>query len=103
MARILLLLLVILLLVLGATIGYFNAQPVTFDYLLGAWEVPLAGLLVAVLAIGVVLALVAAAGRILALRLELRRLRQQIRDHEIELRNLRELSLDTPSPGPDPT
>ena len=54
MARILLLLLVILLLALGATIGYFNAQPVTFDYLLGVWEVPLVGLLVAVLAIGVV-------------------------------------------------
>jgi len=97
MLRILLLVLLIAVLVLGATIGYFNAQPITFDYLFGVWQVPLAGLLVASLALGVILALLAAAGRILGLRMEIRRLRQRIRDHEIELRNLRELPLGPPS------
>jgi putative membrane protein len=97
MVRVLLLLLLVSVLVLGATIGYFNAQPVDFDYLFGVWQVPLAGLLIAAFAVGVVLALLAAASRILGLRLELRRLRQQIRDHEIELRNLRELPLGSDS------
>lgn len=106
MARILLLLLLIVVLVLGATIGYFNAQSIAFDYLFGVWQVPLAGLLIVSFALGVLLALLAAAGRIFSLRMELRRLRQRIRDHEIELRNLRELPLEsaprsatTPPPG----
>lgn len=97
MARVLLLLLLIVVLVLGATIGYFNAQSIEFDYLLGVWQVPLVGLLIAAFAVGVVLALAAAAARIVGLRIELRRLRQRIREHEIELRNLRELPLATDS------
>ncbi len=94
MTRILLLVLLVVVLVLGATVGYFNAQTVSFDYLFGLWEVPLIALLIAAFACGIVLALLAAAGRIFALRLEVRRLRSRIQDHDIELRNLRELSLD---------
>lgn len=102
MARVLLLLLLIVVLVLGATVGYFNAQPIAFDYLFGVWQVPLAGLLIAAFTVGVVLALLAALSRILGLRMELRRLRQRIREHEIELRNLRELPLTADSVGTTP-
>ena len=94
MRRVLLLLLGVAVLVLGATIGYVNAQPIAFDYLFGVWQVPLAGLLIAAFAAGVALALLAAAARILSLRMELRRLRQRIDGHEIELRNLRQLPLN---------
>lgn len=93
MTRILLMAGLILVLVLGASIGYFNAQPVTFDYLLGVWEIPLIAVLIAAFSTGVVVTLLVVAGRIISLRLEVRRLTRQIREHEIELRNLRNLPL----------
>lgn len=93
MWRILLLVLLVAVLVLGASIGYFNAQSVRFDYLFGQWDVPLIALLIADFALGVLIALLLVSGRILSLRLEVRRLRNRVRDHEIELRNLRNLPL----------
>jgi lipopolysaccharide assembly protein A len=93
MTRILLILLLVAVLVLGATVGYFNAQTVRFDFLFGAWDLPLIALLIAAFALGVLIALAVAAGRIFALRLEIRRLRQRVHNHEVELRSLRELPL----------
>lgn len=95
MIRLLSLALLLTVLVLGATIGYFNAQPVRFDFLFGAWELPLIALLITALALGVLIALAVAAMRIFALRLEIRRLRQRLHQHEIELRSLRDLPLDS--------
>ncbi|MES0873516.1 LapA family protein [Sinimarinibacterium thermocellulolyticum] len=95
MSRVLLVLLLVVVLGLGLTFGYLNGQPVAFDYLFGVWEVPLAALLIATFALGVVLALGAVAVRIIGLRIELRRQRQRIREYEIELRSLRELPLTT--------
>lgn len=97
MWRIVLMLLLVAVLVLGASIGYFNAQSVRFDYLFGEWQVPLIALLIADFALGVLIALVFASARILSLRLELRRLRSRVRDHETELRNLRNLPLAGPA------
>ncbi len=94
MWRIVLLVLLIAVLMLGASIGYFNAQSVTFNYLLGEWQIPLIALLIADFAFGVLIALAVAAARIVSLRLELRRLRGRIRDHEAELRNLRNLPMN---------
>lgn len=93
MWRIFLLLVLIAVLVLGASIGYFNAQTVSFDYLFGAWEIPLIGLLIGSFALGVLLTLLVVGSRLLGQRMELGRLRARIRDHEIELRNLRNLSV----------
>lgn len=93
MWRLLLLAVLLIVLVLGASIGYFNAQTVSFDYLFGAWELPLIALLIAAFALGVVLTLLVVGARVLSLRLELRRARGRIRDHEVELRNLRNLPL----------
>jgi lipopolysaccharide assembly protein A len=99
MTRILLILLLVAVLVLGATVGYFNAQTVRFDFLFGAWDLPLIALLIAAFTLGVLIALVVAAGRIFALRLEIRRLRQRVHNHEAELRSLRELPLGGESGG----
>ncbi|MFA5937979.1 MAG: LapA family protein [Sinimarinibacterium sp.] len=99
MTRIVLMAGLILVLVLGASIGYFNAQPVSFDYLLGVWEIPLIAVLIAAFSAGVVLTLLVVAGRILSLRLEVRRMTRQIREHEIELRNLRNLPVTAESTG----
>jgi putative membrane protein len=95
MWRIVLLILLVAVLVLGASIGYFNAQSVTFNYLLGEWQIPLIALLIADFAFGVLVALAVAATRILGLRLELRRLRGRIREHEAELRTLRGLPVSS--------
>lgn len=93
MWRIFLLLTLIVVLVLGASIGYFNAQTVSFDYLFGAWEIPLIGLLIGSFALGVLLTLLVVGSRLLGQRMELGRLRARVRDHEIELRNMRNLSV----------
>ncbi|TJY62218.1 LapA family protein [Sinimarinibacterium sp. CAU 1509] len=104
MWRIVLLVLLIAVLVLGASIGYFNAQSVTFNYLLGEWQIPLIALLIADFAFGVLIALAVAAARILSLRLEVRRLRGRIRENEAELRNLRNLPVNPePSIAAPPT
>ncbi len=99
MWRMVVLIVLVVVLVLGASIGYFNAQPVVFDYLFGRWEIPLIALLVVDFALGVLIALLVVGARVLSLRMELRRLRSRVRDHETELRNLRKLSLATETSG----
>jgi lipopolysaccharide assembly protein A len=94
MTRILLTVLLLAVLVLGATVGYFNAQTVRFDFLFGVWDLPLIALMISAFAFGVLIALLVAAARIFALRLEIRRLRQRVHNHELELRSLRDLPLD---------
>lgn len=89
--RILLLVVVLVAVVLGALIGYHNSQDVSFDYLFGETQIPLFLLLIADFMLGVLVTLAVAAGRILSLRLELRRTRARLRAHETELRNLRGL------------
>ncbi|MEQ1438175.1 lipopolysaccharide assembly protein LapA domain-containing protein [Fontimonas sp. SYSU GA230001] len=95
MSRIVLMGGLILVLVLGAAIGYFNAQPVHFDYLVGVLELPLIAVLILAFCAGVVVALLVVGARLLSLRLELRRSARQLRELEIELRNLRNLPVTT--------
>jgi uncharacterized integral membrane protein len=82
-----------LFLVLGASIGYFNAQPVTFNYLAGQLEIPLIALIIGEFVIAVALTLLICFGRILGLKNEIRRLRKQVRDADAELKALRELPI----------
>ncbi len=93
MLRILLILLLVVVLCLGASIGYFNAQPVRFNYLAGEIEIPLIALIIGEFVIAVLLTLLACFGRVFALKSEIRRLRKQLRDAEAELKNLRNLPL----------
>jgi putative membrane protein len=78
--------------VLGITIGFFNDDPVVFDYLLGRVEMPLIALLIAEFVLAVGLTLLATFVRVFGLKSEIRRLRKQLRDSEIELKNLRVLA-----------
>lgn len=91
MSRALSLIVLLLALVLGASIGYFNAQAVEFNYLIGSRQLPLIGVLMLSFALGVALSLLAVLARLLAARVELRRLRRQLREAEGELRTLRNL------------
>jgi uncharacterized membrane protein YciS (DUF1049 family) len=99
MMRALLVVVLVLLASGGAMIGYYNAQPVHFDYLAGALTWPLSALLLAAFALGALLAVAIALLRILALRLALRRSARQLKAVETELRNLRNLPLPA-APAP---
>lgn len=93
MMRALLLVVLILLAGAGAMVGYYNAQPVDFDYLAGAVSWPLSALLLAAFSLGALLAVGFALLRIFGLRLALRRSARQLQAVETELRNLRNLPL----------
>jgi putative membrane protein len=94
MLRLLLVFLLVAVFVAGAALGYFNATPVSFDYLFGQVEVRLVVLVVGAASLGALLALALCAGRLFALSAEIRRLRRRLRDAEAELRNLRNLPID---------
>lgn len=100
MMRALLVVVLVLLVVAGALLGYYNAQPVQFDYLGGSVTWPLSALLLSAAALGVVVALAVAFLRILGLRLALRRTARQLQAVETELRNLRNLPLPASAPAP---
>lgn len=91
MPRIPVLIVLLVVLCLGACIGYFNAQPVAFNYLFGSMHMPLIALIIGVFCIAVLLTLLLTAARILSLKREIRQLRRKLRDNETELRNLRNL------------
>lgn len=91
--RVLVLVVLAVFLLLGAAIGYFNAQVVEFDYLAGRLELPLIALLVAEFVFAVLLTLLICMGRMLALKAEIRTLRKRVRTTDAELKTLREIPL----------
>ena len=93
MLRLLIVLLLVLVFSLGASLGYFNAERVTFHYLVGSVEVRVAVLVAVSFVAAAMLTLLLCALRMLGLRREIRRLRKQVRDAETELKNLRNLPL----------
>ena len=93
MLRILVIAALILFLVLGASIGYFNAQEVEFDYLAGTVKLPLIALVIGEFVLAVLLTLLICLGRMLSLKTEIRRLRKQVRGSESELKSLRDLPI----------
>lgn len=90
------LLLLLVVLCFGAAMSYYNWNSVPFNYLAGQTEVPLIALLIAVFVLGVLLALLLCAGRIVGLRAEQLRLRRQLSNAQAELKNLRNLPLQGP-------
>lgn len=93
MLRILVIAALIVVLVLGASIGYFNAQEIQFDYLAGTLSMPLIALVIGEFVIAVLLTLMICFGRMLQLKNEIRRLRKQVQAAENELKTLRELPI----------
>lgn len=93
MLRILVIAALVVVLVLGASIGYFNAQEIQFDYLAGTLSMPLIALVIGEFVIAVLLTLMICFGRMLQLKNEIRRLRKQVQAVENELKTLRELPI----------
>jgi uncharacterized integral membrane protein len=93
MLRIFLLMLLVMIFAFGIVIGFYNAQPVTFNYLFGITQLPLIALIAGEFIVAVVLTLLVVMGRIIALKAEARRLRKRLGGAEGELRNLRNLPL----------
>lgn len=102
MLRVLVIAGLIIFLVLGASIGYFNAQPVRFNYLAGEVELPLIALVIGEFVVAVLLTLFISFGRMLSLKSEIRRLRRQISGVEAELKTLRDLSAAAADAGSAP-
>lgn len=95
MTRLATLIVLLVILVVGASVGYFNAQPVEFDYLLGTVQFPLIAVMIGAFSIGILLAVAVVSGRIVGMRMELGRVRKQLREAEGELRTLRNLPVGT--------
>lgn len=93
MYRVFIISVLVVVLCFGASVGYFNAQPIHFDYLAGQVELPLIGLVLIDFFLAVLLTLLVCSGRILGLKAETRRLKKQLRDAEAELKNLRDIPL----------
>lgn len=99
MLRVLVIAALIVFLVLGASIGYFNAQEVEFDYLAGTMRMPLIALVIGEFVLAVLLTLLICLGRMLSLKAEIRRLRKQVQGAESELKSLRELPIKDAASG----
>lgn len=91
--RILALLLLLLVIGVGLTFSVMNAEPVAVDYYVGSSEIPLALLLVATLAIGALLGVLASLGVILRLKRTASSLRRENRLAEKEIMNLRNIPI----------
>lgn len=91
MTRMLIVIALVLMLAIGIAIGFFNAQPVTFNYIAGEVQLPLIALVMSELVVVALLTTVLCWTRIFGLKSEIRRLRRQLRDAQAELQSLRNL------------
>ena len=96
MLRILLLILILGFVFLGASVGYFNATEVEFNYLAGTIKLPLIALLVGVFLVSAIFTLLICYARMLVLKAENRSLRKRLKKTESELKTLRDLPLNSP-------
>jgi putative membrane protein len=81
------------LLLLGSVLTSLNSAPVIFHYYFGSAEIPLALLLMLVLACGSLLGLVMTLSLVLSAHAEKRRVRRTLQLREQEIRNLREIPI----------
>lgn len=93
MKRLLLTLLLIAVFGAGLVLSYHNSHAVRFDYLAGAVELPLMGLLVAAFVVGLLVSGLLNLAAHWSLRREARRLGKQLTAAQAELGTLRQLPL----------
>lgn len=93
MIRVFIIGIILLVLALGVAIGFFNAQPVVFNYLAGTLQVPLIALVMGEFFLVAALTALLCWARIFGLKGEIRRLRRQLKDAQAELQSLRNLPL----------
>jgi uncharacterized membrane protein YciS (DUF1049 family) len=96
MTRTLIIIALLVMLAVGVAIGFFNAQPVTFNYLAGQIQIPLIGLVMAEFFLVAALTALLCWTRIFGLKGEIRRLRRQLKDAQAELQSLRNLPYKDP-------
>jgi putative membrane protein len=84
---------IMLIMLLGAVFTVLNADPVKINYYLGHRELPLSLILTIALGLGVVLGVLAAMGRVLALKRELNSLKRRSQMVSEEVNNLHALPL----------
>lgn len=82
-------LLAVLILVLSFSVN--NSHVVTLNYYIGTFELPLALLMVFTLSVGALIGVLAILRPLMSLRMEVARLRRNVRASEQELDNLRSL------------
>lgn len=93
MKRVILTSILLLLLLVGVVVAWLNAGSVSFDLYFITTEAPLALLLYAALAIGVLVGFLASLVVVLSAKREARRLRKRLLVCEQEIKNLRELPI----------
>jgi uncharacterized integral membrane protein len=87
------LLLVLILIAVATVFTVLNPGPVPLDLYVYSGEPPLAVVVFAVLALGVLVGVLTLLGLLLARQAELRRLRRRLRESEQEVLNLRNIPL----------
>jgi len=100
--RLLVILLLLAAFCLGAAISYHNWSAVPFHYLAGRTELPLIALLLGAFLLGAMVIGLLDVGRLWAMRRESRRLQRRLQDAEAELKTLRNLPLQSGTPGSAP-
>jgi putative membrane protein len=99
MLRILIIVSLLIIVVLGASIGFFNATSVRFNFLFGSVELPLIALLVLDFLFAALLTMLVLYIRMFGLRSEIRRLKKQVQNAETELKSLRNLAMPAEAPA----
>jgi uncharacterized integral membrane protein len=93
MKRALIFIILLLIALFGNVLTRLNIGPVEFHYYFGVIEIPLALLLLLVLACGALLGLLMTSGVALSARAERRRLQRTLQLREQEIRNLRDIPI----------
>jgi len=86
-------LVILLIMAAGAVFAVLNPQPVGLDYYFGTLELPLSVVVVAALAVGALIGMLAGLGAMLGLRRENSRLRRRERLAAAEVNNLRTIPI----------
>ena len=93
MKRIVNLVLILIVTLVTVTFTLLNSQPVKINYYFGSYEIDLLIVIVMALAIGALLGVTAALGKLVSLKQEMLRKDKKIKISEKELENLRSLPL----------
>lgn len=93
MLRLLRNLVIVAALVVGITFGFFNYDVVTVDLIFADARVPLVVVLILAFVLGLGIAFILLAGRVLFLRRRLRRSQRELADARTEIRNLRSMPI----------
>lgn len=97
MRRIITIAIFIIVFVMGAGFSAINTSPVTINYYLGTFTLPLSAIIIIAIILGIIIAALTLSTRVLRLRYENSRLNKKLAVSEQEINSLRILPIkDTP-------